>query len=178
MVSLKSAFPLAAVHFRRVQLFYTDCVRSKTWGDLVSLSEEAKADIKWWATHCTFPLDPAKVKGSRPDITIHTDASLTGWGICCSDGKVASGVWSSAEVDCHINYLELCAIRNSLALVLEYRQNCHIHIITGNSTAMFYVNKIGRHPVFKNVLPVIKNLGNVHSEQHLAICLSYCRFSK
>ena len=45
----------------------------------------------------------------NPDITMYTDASLTGWGITDSISP-SRGLWHKAELD-HINVLEMKAIK-------------------------------------------------------------------
>ena len=42
------------------------------------------------------------------DLTIDSDASLTGWGATCQ-GQRTGGPWSQAESNMHINCLELLA---------------------------------------------------------------------
>ena len=107
------------------------------------LPRGARADLEWWANNCIFPLPDRKIMIPTIDFTVHTDASLTGWSMSCSDGFLASGSWSPGEARLHINNLELLAIYKSLGKLQEKMRNRHIHIITDNSTAMHYVQNMG-----------------------------------
>ena len=55
---------------------------------------------------------------------------------------MASGTWSEAECGNHINYLELLAVFKALTIVKESLREAHIHVITDNTTVMFYLNKM------------------------------------
>ena len=119
LVSLQSVFPLAQLHFRRLQLFFNKCGLSHEWEDTITLTKEAEVDVRWWASECTFPLNSVKMKQPQPDFIIHTDASITGCGTSCSQGRLASGTLSEAECGSHINYLELLAVFKAWTIVKE-----------------------------------------------------------
>ena len=72
----------------------------------IVLSPNAICDIKWWISNIDNSYH--KIQNPDPDITIHTDASLTGWGII--DGtNLSRGLWHDSKID-NINVLELKAI--------------------------------------------------------------------
>ena len=53
----------------------------------ITLNVESKKEICWWKNNIIKSFAPPNIPD--PDITIYTDASLTGWGI--TDGKTPSG---------------------------------------------------------------------------------------
>lgn len=143
VVSHKNGFIYSPIHYRRLQLFYNKSLQKFSWDHPITLTAEAKADVSWWASHCIAPLPPVPMKPVQSTVTVHTDASLTGWGMSSSDGSVASGSWSASERSLHINYLELYSVLLSVNCLIPKFDNSHIHIVTDNSTTMFYINKMG-----------------------------------
>ncbi len=75
---------------------------------LVKVNQEARQAILWW-------LDRSNTqKGQplgqfQPDLTLNTDASMTGWG-AHAPGFQASGDWSPEQLHLSINALELMAV--------------------------------------------------------------------
>ena len=68
----------------------------------ISLSVKAVSEIHWWINNIDNSCHHIN-SIMIPDITIHTDASLTGWGI--TNGITPSrGLWHKTELD-HINVL-------------------------------------------------------------------------
>ena len=73
----------------------------------IALNVESKREIYWWINNIFESFAPLNIPD--PDITIYTEASLTGWGI--TDGKTPSGGrWNENEI-AHTNVLELKAIQ-------------------------------------------------------------------
>ena len=105
----------------------------------IVLSHNAVADINWWINNIDNSCH--QITKPNPDLTIYTDASLTGWGI--TDGKSPSrGLWHSSEID-NINVLELKAIE--IGIITYYKKRCfrHIRIMCDNITAISYINNMG-----------------------------------
>ena len=46
-MNLKSAFPLAPLHFRRLQLFYNKCGSSHDWEDTITFTNEVEVYVRW-----------------------------------------------------------------------------------------------------------------------------------
>ena len=69
------------------------------------LSVEAKEDLTWWVSFLDL-VNGKSFSSLDPDITIYSDASLSGWG-ACSNGVTTRGPWTSVDQSCHINELEL-----------------------------------------------------------------------
>ena len=79
----------------------------------IALDEESKKEIYCLKNNIFESFAPFNILDL--DITIYTDASLTGWGM--KDGKTPSGgKWDENEIT-HINVLELKAIQ---FVVLNY----------------------------------------------------------
>ena len=64
---------------------------------------------------------------SNPDITIYTDASLTGWGVT-NEISPSRGVRRKAEQD-HINVLELKAIKTGIYTYCEDKISLHVRFM-------------------------------------------------
>ena len=58
---------------------------------------------------------------------IYTDASLYGWG-AHTDSLESNGVWNNAERCCHINVLEMMAVRNALVSFDQIRGEIDMHL--------------------------------------------------
>ncbi|KAG1369239.1 hypothetical protein G6F61_012504 [Rhizopus arrhizus] len=76
------------------------------------------------------------------DLTIHVDASDTGWGVN-SNRVSTSGFWTQQEKELSINVRELTTILFALQLHAQNAKNCSIKIFTDNITTLKYVTKAG-----------------------------------
>lgn len=104
------------------------------------ISDAAKEDLKWWLTQLKVATNP--IRKHAYNLTIFTDASLTGWGACCR-GEKAHGWWTVEEKKEHINYLELKAVAFGLKCFARECRNCELLLRVDNTTAVAYVNKMG-----------------------------------
>ena len=105
----------------------------------IRLSAKAKAEIQWWINNNDNSCHHINI--SNPDITIYTDASLTGWGI--TDGISPSrGLWHKAELE-HLNVLELKAIEIGIYKYCKNKYFLHVSVMCDNVTAISYVNNMG-----------------------------------
>ena len=77
-----------------------------------------------------------------PTMLLFTDASLRGWGAHLED-LVASGVWSEADQDLHINILELRAVWFALQSFQERLMGHRVALMSDNTTVVAYINKQG-----------------------------------
>ena len=135
--------PYAQAHYRSLQNFFISSSRNCN-NDLskkCALSDQARQDLQWWASSLESvngksftPLDP--------DIVIHSDASLTGWG-ACSNGLTTRGPWTKAERSLHINELELIGAFNAIKSFASSSRKIFIRIFLDNNTAVCYLNKHG-----------------------------------
>ena len=72
---------------------------------------------------------------------LHTDASLTGWGI--TDGISPSrGLWHKAELD-HINVLELKPIEIGIYTYCKNKNFLLVRVLCDNVAAIACINKMG-----------------------------------
>ena len=106
-----------------------------------SLTEDAKEELSWWATHPTSWNGKSIIR-SDPDLTIETDASQTGWGARCGDTQTG-GPWSPKEATMHINCLELLAATLAIQTFAKKQGNLLIHLKMDNTSALTYINKMG-----------------------------------
>ena len=105
----------------------------------IRLSAKAKAEIQWWISNTNNSCHHISIP--NPDITIYTDASLTGWGI--TDGiSPARGLWYKAELE-HINVLELKAIGIGIHTNCKNKDFLYVRVMCDNVTAISYVNNMG-----------------------------------
>ena len=91
----------------------------------------------------------------RPQLTIYSDASNSGWGGTCN-GVCTNGLWSSAEKQLHINCLELKAAFLVLQAFTKDRDSCVIDLFSDNTTTVVCINKMGSTKVQCNA--TIRNL--------------------
>ena len=84
------------------------------------------------------------IHSPRFDLTIHTDASLRGWGATC-EGQSIGGRWDQSESSLHINLLELKAAFLALCSFFPLRSPTprHVNLLMDNTTAVAYINKKG-----------------------------------
>lgn len=106
----------------------------------VCLSNEAKHDLEWWRNNIMQAFNPISRDGY--DLVITTDSSLRGWG-AESGGIEAKGSWTNAQKQCHINELELLAVKLALMAFLREKKNVRVLIRCDNTTAVSYVNNFG-----------------------------------
>ena len=82
------------------------------------------------------------VQPSQCDITLTTDASLTGWG-CALENIKAGGQWLPCEAQFHINYLELKAVYFALQAFEQHLRGKHVRVMIDNTTAVACVSHMG-----------------------------------
>ena len=162
MVAVEKCVHFGRLHYRRFQrelLRELRRGRSVRW---VSLTTQAKQDLAWWSTAAHLQ---KSVRSSLPppQVIIHTDASLTGWGAFYDDTTL-SGVWSPQEARSHINVLEMRAIENLLLCKGASFQNRSICLKIDNKSVVCYINKQGgtRSPSLMSVTERVLNLLEHH----------------
>lgn len=142
VISHSNGLDNGSLHFRKIQLQFVAKFKScSSWDSCYCLSPAARNELFWWSQD--FPCVPVSLSDSLPDLTMHCDASLSGWGCTLSSGHVASGEWSNSEKSFHINYLELKAIFFGLKCFSELIKNKYLQIFSDNTTSVSYINKRG-----------------------------------
>ena len=77
------------------------------------LTQPSLSELEWWLNRDINHGNPVRIP--LPSVVIKSDSSQKGWGCVCETTHVTSqGLWSSAEKDKHINYLELKAAKIAL----------------------------------------------------------------
>ncbi len=138
-----SSVPFAQAHYRALQNFYIRQI-DHFRGDLSAkcpLSDQSKQDLSWWVSYLDI-VNGKPFSSIDPDIIIHSDASLMGWG-ACSNGITARGPWTSVDRDRHINELELLGAFNAIQCFAQQSHDVFIRIFLDNNTAVCYLNKHG-----------------------------------
>lgn len=105
------------------------------------LTPKVKAELLWWKENLLL-LPPVRLKENLPEISMETDASLSGYGAVC-EGECLQKTWTQEEKTLKINALELIAATRALKYFTERRKNMKVVIWIDNVTAMAYINKKG-----------------------------------
>jgi len=107
----------------------------------MNLSDMAKSDLHWWIENITTTSN--QTTHGNPQLTVHSDASLTGWGGGVLNDLFTGGQWSEDESKNHINYLEILACFLTLKALCSDLQNSHVKAMLDNTTAIAYINSMG-----------------------------------
>ena len=107
----------------------------------VPLSEDCREELLWWREEGRLS-QGVPLMSPPPTMLLFTDASLRGWGAHLED-LVASGVWSEADQDLHINILELRAVWFALQSFQERLMGHRVALMSDNTTVVAYINKQG-----------------------------------
>ena len=146
MAATIQCIPDARLWMRPIQWNVKKRWTSGSFGQLILVTNEVRAALLWWTCPLNLaqglPLDPLS-----PQLTLTTNASLEGWGGYCSiqdKTLLFSGLWSPHErANCHINLLELRAIRLTLMKLQESIRGLTVKVECDNTTAVSYLNKQG-----------------------------------
>ena len=104
------------------------------------MSSKAESEVHWWINSIDNSCHHIN-NISNPDITIRTDASLTGWGI--TNGISPSrGLQQKPELH-HNNVLESKAIDTVIYTYCKEKISVHVRVMCDNVTAIAYVNTMG-----------------------------------
>lgn len=141
--SAEKQVPLGRLHIRPIH----QCLREQfligvhPLGILVNHNEEVVAAIKWWTTDTN--LQKGQPLGQfKPDIVMHSDASLQSWGAHAPQFQV-SGNWSQLESQWSINALELLAVVKALQRAPTSWYGKKLMVASDNTSAVAYMNHQG-----------------------------------
>ena len=144
LVNSSNGFSFAPLHYRALQLCFIEGLKNcHSWDDYIYLKNNSLLDLKWWINCKPENLKPVSIIPFKPDLILHTDASMSGWGSSLSNGDFISGKWSPNDKIKHINYLELKAIIFSVNHFINFLKNKSLLIKCDNISSVFYVNKKG-----------------------------------
>jgi hypothetical protein len=138
-----AAVNFAPAHFRGLQIL----LNSRPEGRLIrssesfTLSKDARKDLLWWLSEADF-LSGRPLIFPAPDLSIASDASLSGWGAVCKDLRTG-GPWTRDESKEHINFLELLAALKALQCFTATARDTTIELRMDNTSAVSYVNRMG-----------------------------------
>lgn len=104
-------------------------------------SQEAKEEMAWWKSNIGTAYNDIEVP-SDPQFVIFSDASTTGWGCLCEDGRTG-GHWRLEEADQSINVIELKAAFFALQTFASDKRDIHVRLMSDNTTAVACINKMG-----------------------------------
>lgn len=142
IVASFSAVEFARLHYRNMERSKIKALK-KSKGDFdafMVIPLSMKCELKWWIdnVHTQY----RSIDKGNPQLTIQTDASLSGWGAVCNSIQIG-GRWTSLEKTKHINELELLAILFSLQAFKIQVNNKHVKVLSDSSTAVCYVTNMG-----------------------------------
>ena len=80
-----------------------------SWDSLVTLTEAAKEDLRWWLS-ALKNWNRAPLHNRSVDLQISNDASSLGWGGVIDQDQEAFGTWNKQVSYKHSNYRELLAV--------------------------------------------------------------------
>ena len=152
------------------------CSSSLPWDYPVELSPWWESAVQQWRDS-DWLLQGVPISLPSPSDHLFTDASLQGWGAHLGP-LVASGLWTSAQCQWHINLLEMEAVRLALLEFLPSLQGSHVMLRTDNTSVACYLNKQGgvRSPSLseaaEKILLWCRQKEIVISAQHVPGCLN------
>ena len=136
----KAVFARRAVQLGRLLLrpLHMAVIQALRSGELI-LDNESRLSIRWWTRP---PTDGMDLRSYTPQPSMTTDASNSGWGATLDD-RSASGRWSTAERDLHINHLELLAVFRGVKSFRRHLRNRRVTVHLDNITATAHLSKEG-----------------------------------
>ena len=126
----------------------------------VNLDQGTRDSILWWRTrsslHKGIPLGSPLIEAF-----LFTDSSAVGWGAHMAE-RTASGRWSEAMKELHINVLELNAIWLGLQAFEDTLQDSNVAIMCDNVSAIAY----------------LRNQGGTRSQQMCRMAIDTCEWAE
>ena len=134
--------PSGRLAVRPLQWAFQDLWRptSQDWDVILPLSEDLRRALTPW-TRELWLSSAVPISPPPPDVSLCTDASLSGWGAhLLPTFETAHGIWSPEESLLHINLLELLAVFRALLCWYEKLRGRAVMLLTDNTTVVAYVN--------------------------------------
>ena len=148
---------LAPLHYRALQRVHTAVIHQygyRARQQSLTLTPDALKDLEWWLSQEPTGNNRQSLRRPPFDLTIHSDASLKGWGAIANNVSIGEH-WSPEESRLHINVLELKAAYLAIQAFTKHRETTpsHIHLRVDNSTAVAYINRRGgtRSPTLSEI---------------------------
>ncbi len=144
MNATNQVIPPAPLFYRNLQMSLHQALRishSQNYEQTTVLSPGARTELDWWVENMSKWNGKALLK-RQVDLTIDSDASLSGWGATCGNQRTG-GPWSSEERHMHINCLELLAATLAVQTFTKNLEKVSVLMRIDNTTAVAYVNHKG-----------------------------------
>ena len=130
------------LHVRFLQFWFKTqwSQHQQSWDTPIQLDTDFLTYLRWFKRQNVMTGVPLHLP--EPSLFFFTDASLKGWGASWKDLQI-SGLWSDPESPCHINWLELEAIRLALLHWGPQWRSQSVGVYWDNSTVVVYIRKQG-----------------------------------
>ena len=132
--------PLFYCHLQ-MALYNTLERNNQNYKALMTVTTECLNKLDWWNNHMLKWNGKSLLK-EEIDLTIDSDASLTGWGAHCSH-QSTGGAWSCQEAAMHINCLELLAATLAVESFAKHKSRISILLRIDNTTVVAYIYNPG-----------------------------------
>ena len=142
MNATNCVLPPGPLFYRHLQMALTNALEqsSQCYEAQVPLTQKCLEELEWWDNMCRWN---GKTLLQRDiNLVIDSDASLKGWGACCSRQRTG-GPWSQQECSMHINCLELLAATLETKTFAKSKTTISILLRIDNTTAEAYNNNLG-----------------------------------
>ncbi len=143
MNAATKAICMAPLFYRQLQAELQQALSNscQDYNTPIRLSPVAREELEWWNTHFTN-WNGRSLIAKKPNLSLETDASLTGWGAVCR-GIRTGGPWSREEQNLHINCLEMLAAFLAFKAFFREERSIHVLLKMDNTSAIAYINKKG-----------------------------------
>ena len=128
---------------------------SKCYEAHLPLTPACKEELEWWDNNTCRWNGKALIQRGI-DLVIDSNASLEGWGACCSKQR-KGGPWSQQGRFMHINCLELLAATLAVKTFAKAKTAMSILLRIDNPTAVAYINNLGG-TASKELVILMRNL--------------------
>jgi len=171
LVSSRYAIPYSILYTKRLERQKYLALKSsgQDYNASVKITQQLRDDMNWWLRQLDHP--SCQIRTDQFDLTIFTDASLTGWGAHCGNNKT-HGFWSLSESKLHINTLELLAIFYGLKCFARNVKNSQILLRVDNTSAISYINKMGGVQ-FENLSNLAREIWKWCEQKNIWLFASY-----
>lgn len=144
MASVIDLTPFARLHMRPIQFYLLSFWRphKDSLMQSIPVKDTLLHHLEWWRQAENIFQGVSLQEKQPHSVTLWTDASTQGWGAHLEDHQI-SGVWSTRERDCHINWLEMRAVQLALIHFESILLNKRVLLRCDNSTVVSYVNREG-----------------------------------
>ena len=129
----------------------------------ISITSEVLLDLIWWVNP-EHLLAGIPLETTNPDLLLHTDASLEGWGAHL-DELQAAGLWTPQEKQLHINLLELKAVWLGLRAFQDYIQGRAVVSMCDNASVVAHIRHQGGTHSWSLCHKTLQLLHWAHSQQ-------------